>query len=466
MLPASVLKVCQHIKQYGGRAWLVGGALRDILRKKTIADIDLEVFGLDFSALHHALSKLGRCECVGRHFGVIKLQYEGHTIDVALPRKEQKVATGHRGFTVIPDPQLTPEQATLRRDFTINAMMWQPLSQQWLDIHGGEQDLRQGVLRHVSPAFAEDPLRVLRAMQLAARYALYLHADTAALCRTMLAEASSLPPSRLWHEWHKWSLSSSPRHGLQCLADSGWLQCYPDLEAMQGCMQDKQWHPEGDVWQHTGLVVNQLARIASERHLADNERSMLCFAALLHDVGKPLTSFTDDHGRIRSPNHAQAAKPLLQRFFHAIGAPSRLCQPVWHLVNDHLTHLHNSTPTPRAIRRLTARLAPVTLEQWEILVEADASGRAPHPAARPAYAWLTQAQAMRLHKQRPTPWVTGRMLIDLGIKPSPSMGKIIRQAYDAQLDGAFDSQNGAEAWCRDVGIIINRTTIDDRSNNK
>jgi len=448
-LPASVLKVCQHIKQYGGSAWLVGGALRDILRKKPIHDIDLEVFGLDYCAVHRALSQLGHCECVGRHFGVIKLRYDNQTIDVALPRAEQKVAMGHRGFEVNHDPYLSPQKATLRRDFTINAMMWQPLSRQWLDVHGGEQDLAQGILRHVSPAFVEDPLRVMRGMQLAARYGLCLHHDTAALCRSMLPEAASLPLSRLWQEWHKWSLAPFPRHGLQCLADSGWLHCYPDLLAMQGCMQDQQWHPEGDVWQHTTLVVDQLARFASEHKLADDERSMLCFAALLHDIGKPLTTFTDHRGRIRSPSHAQAAKPLLQRFLHAIGSPSRLFQPVWHLVNDHLTYLH-TTPTARAIRRLTARLAPATLEQWELLVAADASGRTPHPPARPAYAWLTQAKTMKLNAQRPTPWVTGRMLIDIGMKPSPIMGKTIRQAYDAQLDGAFDSKEGAERWCYQV----------------
>ncbi|MDQ6979156.1 MAG: HD domain-containing protein, partial [Mariprofundaceae bacterium] len=442
-LPASVLKLCHHIKHCGGHAWLVGGALRDVLLGRAIHDIDLEVFGLDFTTLHDALLPLGRCDCVGRQFGVMKLQYHGRCIDIALPRREVKIASGHRGFSVEADPQLAPEQAVLRRDFTINAMMYDPLNAVFLDLHHGRDDLNQGCLRHVSDAFVEDPLRPLRAMQFAARYRMHLHPSTATLCRSMLHEANALPRERLWQEWRKWSLADAPSYGLQALHDSGWLAHYPQLQAMQGCAQEPRWHPEGDVWTHTSLVVDQMAAIAQQRGLPEEEQSILCFAALLHDIAKPLTSFADPQGHIRSPGHAQAAEPLIAQFFSSIGAPSRLLRPVWHLVNDHLTHLH-AQPTARAIRRLSARLSPVSLQQWEMLVQADASGRTPHPPSRPALPWLEQAQAMNIADTRPTPWVTGAMLIALGMKPSPAMGQLIHQAYEAQLDGGFDSPEAAQ----------------------
>jgi tRNA nucleotidyltransferase (CCA-adding enzyme) len=451
-LPASVLKLCHHIKCHGGQAWLVGGALRDALLGRVIHDIDLEVFGLAFPALHAALLPLGRCDCVGRQFGVIKLHYHGRCIDIALPRREVKIASGHRGFSVEPDPQLTPEQAVLRRDFTINAMMYEPLNNTFLDLHHGRDDLKAGCLRHVSQAFIEDPLRPLRAMQFAARYRMQLHPSTAALCLCMVDEATSLPRERIWQEWRKWSLADTPAHGLQALHDSGWLKHYPQLQAMQGCSQEPRWHPEGDVWRHTCLVVDQMASIAQQRNLNAEQRSMLCFAALLHDVAKPLTSFVDDQGGIRSPGHAQAAEPLLPHFFDSIGAPSRLLRPVWHLINDHLTHLH-AEPTDRAIRRLSARLNPASLQQWEMLVQADASGRSPQPPSRPALPWLKQAQAMNIADTQPTPWVTGAMLMALGVQPGPAMGQLIRQAYEAQLDGEFESAEEAKKWCQRQGQI-------------
>jgi len=393
------------------------------------------------------LLPLGRCDCVGRQFGVMKLQYHGHCIDIALPRREVKIASGHRGFSVEADPQLAPEQAVLRRDFSINAMMYEPLNAVFLDLHYGRDDLNNGCLRHVSDAFKEDPLRPLRAMQFAARYRMHLHPSTAALCRAMVDEAVALPSERIWQEWRKWSLADAPSYGLQALHDSGWLALYPQLQAMQGCAQEPSWHPEGDVWIHTSLVVDQMAAIAEQHSLVEDDRSMLCFAALLHDVGKPLTSFSDPQGCIRSPGHAQAAESLLPRFFDSIGAPAPLRRPVWHLVNDHLSHLQ-AKPTARAIRRLSARLSPVSLQQWEMLVHADASGRTPHPPSRPALPWLEQAQAMSLADTRPTPWVTGAMLINLGMQPSPAMGQLIQQGYEAQLDGLFESAKEAEHWCQ------------------
>ncbi len=443
----SVTGACRRLREAGGKAYLVGGCVRDMILDLTPKDFDIEVYGLEPAVIQKVLTSLGQCEQVGKSFGVIKLWSQGIEIDVALPRMEKKTGAGHRGFNVRFDPEIDPQTASNRRDFTINAMMFDALSGELLDFHGGQQDLGAHVLRHVSPAFAEDPLRVLRAMQLAARFDLELADDTAALCQTLLKEADSLSVDRIWAEWRKWAMAAHPARGLAALEKSGWLALYPELAALKGCPQDARWHPEGDVWTHTCLTVDQAARVAGRHDWQDERRLRLVFAALCHDIGKPGTTIHDADGGIRSPGHCQQGTGLSVRLMQRIGAPESLQRDTMPLVMEHMTHMHGE-PTKRAIRRLSHRLQPANIELWEALVEADASSRPPYPASRPALPWLQSAQDMGHHRARPAPIAGGKMLLQLGMKPGPDMGKVIAAAYEAQLDGAFDNEAAAMAWCR------------------
>ncbi|WP_232726667.1 CCA tRNA nucleotidyltransferase [Mariprofundus ferrinatatus] len=426
----------------------MGGSVRDMLLGLSPKDFDLEVYGLPAERLELLLNKLGRTETVGRQFGILKFWSNNIEVDVALPRTERKTAGGHCGFAVQTDPLLSPEKASMRRDFTINAMMFDPLTSQILDFHDGKSDLDKGILRHVSPAFAEDPLRPLRAMQFAARFRLTLDKETAELCKALLAEAKNLPPSRIWDEWKKWALSPYPSYGLVALAESGWLTCYPELEAMIGCDQEPHWHPEGDVWKHTLQVVDQAATLCHRRGLNNKTRKLLLLAALCHDVGKPETSFVNDRGRISSPGHADAGVPISKAFLQKISAPAKLIELILPLVKEHITHLHGK-PTERAIRRLAARLEPANIELWEMLVEADASGRFPAPTSRPAHGWLQLAKEMRHEHSKPEPLLTGKTLIGFGLDPGPEMGDILKEAYQAQLDGEIVDHASALGWYRD-----------------
>lgn len=446
-LPDFLIGVCRHLETAGGRAWLVGGSVRDLCLGLQPKDFDLEVYGLDEARLFETVAGLGRCEEVGRHFGVIKLWQNGHVIDIALPRTERKTASGHRGFDIRPDPHLDPKAASRRRDFTINAMMYDPLADELFDPAGGRSDLEAGILRHVSGAFVEDPLRPLRGMQFAARFRLRLHPETATLCKRLLAEASTLPGSRIWGEWQKWSHAEYPSFGLQALADSGWLALYPELAALDGCPQPPRWHPEGDVWKHTVQVVDQAARIAGERHLPANDREYLLFAALCHDLGKPACTLTDATGRITSPDHSEQGIEPTTMLLKRIAAPARLLENIRPLVREHICHMHGE-PTPRAVRRLAVRLSPQSIVMWEMLVEADASGRSPAPPSRPALAWLQTAEAMQHQHEKPVALVSGKMLAGLGMAPGPAMGTLLDKAYAAQLDGEFDTADDALAWCR------------------
>ncbi len=445
LLPDAVIDLCIRLKSFGGNAYLVGGAVRDLTLGIQLKDIDIEVYGLDLELLNNHLKKMGRTEHVGKQFGVTKLWSGGYEIDIALPRTEKKTEAGHRGFDVTPDPDIAPETASLRRDFTINAMMYDPIENRLLDFHNGRDDLARRILRHVSPAFAEDPLRVLRGMQFAARFSLTMNPETAELCRSLLSEAETLPSSRIWCEWQKWACSGHPSYGLKVLEQSGWIKLYPELGALIDCPQDPVWHPEGDVWEHTCQVVDQAARITTRYQWSSKTRELMLFSALCHDLGKPPCTFRDKKGVIRSPGHSKEGMVHTSSLLKRIGAPKKIEQFTLPLVQEHITHLHGE-PTPKAIRHLAARLSPASIEVWEALVEADASGRAPSPVSRPAEAWLKQAELMAYKQQKPRPIVTGKLLQELGVHPGIKMGEIIDAAYRAQLDGEFHDIATGTAW--------------------
>jgi len=444
--PVTIGEICRKIQKTGGRAYLVGGCVRDLLLDLQPKDFDLEVYGIGMDQLHQQLVSLGRTETVGKSFGVIKLWLDSLEIDVALPRCERKTSRGHRGFEVDFDPAMSPEEASSRRDFTINAMMLDPLDGKLFDFHGGRQDLERGILRHVSSAFSEDPLRVLRGMQFASRFRLHLHVGTALLCRTLKQDADSLAIERIWIEWRKWAEGEFPSYGLKVLEESRWVSLYPELATMIGCPQEPKWHPEGDVWHHILQVVDRASKIAKRYSWSRERRYSLVFVALLHDLGKPETTITDQKGRIRSPDHSIRGLKHSASFLGRIGAPASLLSYIQPLIKDHLTHMHGA-PSDRAVRRLAARLVPSDIELWEALVEADASGRSPLPACRPALAWLEKAHSMQHHQSKPVPIVTGKLLMEYGIEPGPEMGKIIREAYEAQLDGIIGNREEGRQWC-------------------
>ncbi len=444
-LPEVIRETCHALSLAGGRPYLVGGCVRDLLLGGHPKDWDIEIYGLELDAAEAALAPFGRAQRVGKAFGVIKLKRECHELDIALPRTEAKTGPGHRGFVVASDPDLSPERASARRDFTINTIMLDPESGDILDFHDGQADLAARRLRHVSPAFAEDPLRVLRGMQFAARFDLTMDHETASLCRTLLPEAGTLAAARIWGEWRKWLHAPFPSRGLTVLEASGWLALYPELVALKGCPQHPRWHPEGDVWTHTGHVVDQAARVAARHRWQDRQREQLLLAALCHDLGKPDCTVTSVENGIRSSGHPAAGVPLTACFLARIHAPAHLAAYVLPLVAEHLSHMHGQ-PTPRAVRRLAVRLEPADIVLWEALVEADASGRPPMPASRPALAWLSMAEDLEASRERPKPLLTGHMLIDFGLEPGKAMGTLLHQAYEAQLDGVFDTPDGAMAW--------------------
>ncbi len=421
-IPKALIQVCQKITDTGGQAWLVGGCVRDLHLNIPPNDWDMEVYGLPAQKLWQTLNHLGHCEDVGKHFAVTKLRFKGLAIDVALPRTEHKSGQGHCAFDIIADPFIKPQIASLRRDFTINTMMFDPLKQKIMDFHGGLTDLKQKILRHVSPAFAEDPLRPLRAMQFAARFQLSLHPTTAHLCQSLLAEASTLPTARIWQEWFKWAKAETPSFGLNALRDSGWIKLYPELQALITCPQDNDINP----WIHTCMVVDAAAALRQQRGLSCAQQLHLTFAALCHDLDF---------------NKATKNISLLRRIF----APKDIKKMVLPLLQEHSTHLQHHI-SKRAVSQLASRLQPANIQLWEALTQACASGCCPTPTSRPALPWLEQAQTLNIQHQAATPIITGKMLIDVGMQPSADFKLILQQAYAAQLNDEISDQTSAYRW--------------------
>ncbi len=446
-IPSAIIKLCVQLRQQGAQAWLVGGAVRDLLWQGTVKDFDLEVFGIEEETLQNSLRQLAYVRHIGRHFPVYQIHYQGFDIEIALPRRERKTAAGHTGFCTEVNPHLAPEQASLRRDFTINAMMFEPLTGQLLDFHQGQDDLKRHTLKHVSAAFQEDPLRVLRGMQMAARFALTLADETATYCQSMIDEYPSLAKERIWQEWQKWSHSEHPSYGLKVLQASTWLGLYPELAALTDCQQDPHRHPEGTVWTHSCMAVDAAARIATRENLNPENREILLFSALCHDLGKAECSFSDTADIIRSPGHEAASVAPALRFLQSIHAPQYIQAAAAPLIKYHLQHLHAAC-NARNIRRLSHQLEPSNIQMWEHLVEADASARHPNPICRPAQAWLHYAQDMRLEQAKPKALLTGKVLLKEGLSAGPEMGNILKKAYQAQLNGDFQNLESALQWYR------------------
>ncbi|MBL9202262.1 MAG: polynucleotide adenylyltransferase [Opitutaceae bacterium] len=441
-----------------GRPRLVGGGVRDWLLGIEPKDFDVEVGGADFETLHRVLDPFGSTDVVGRSFGVLKVRSRasGTEYDFSLPRRESKTGAGHRGFAVAPDPALSDAEAAARRDFTINAIALDPFTGEIIDPHGGRRDLAARTLRHTSAAFAEDPLRVLRGMQLAARFDLALAPETAALCRAIAGTFRELPTERVWGEWEKWAAKATkPSRGLAVLEETGWLAHFPEVAALRGTPQEPEWHPEGDVFTHTQHCLDALTTLPDWPACAAPRRRVLMFAVLAHDFGKPATTVrTEKRGAVRwtSPGHEAAGGPMAEAFLRRLGAPLELDAPVAALVVHHLAHHHGAaTFSATSVRRLARRLAPATIDDLALVMRADANGRPPLPSAD-IHARIDElcaaARALALADAAPRPIMLGRHLIALGQKPGREFQPILDAAFEAQLDGAFTEEAGGLSWLR------------------
>ncbi|HVS14329.1 MAG TPA: HD domain-containing protein [Thermoanaerobaculia bacterium] len=427
----AVQDVVRRLTAAGGKVHLVGGCVRDALLGEPIGDFDLEVFRLPPDRLRAALGDAFAFDVVGAAFGVLKL--EGLPVDVALPRVESKSGPGHRGFEVRSDPWLSFAEAAARRDFTINSIAWEPLSGELIDPFDGAGDLGRRLLRHTSERFGDDPLRVLRGMQLIARFELSPAAQTVRVCRTM--SAAELAPERIFEEWRKLLLRGRvPSLGLRFLRQCGWLREAPELEALIGVPQDPSWHPEGDVWVHTLAVLDDYAG----RRLGEPwEDLVVGLACLCHDLGKPRsTEYVE--GRWRSRGHEEGGAAPTRTFLERMTRQGALVDQVLPLVVHHLKprQLYQAGAGDAAVRRLARKVGRI--DRLVRVARADEAGRGAGSEGEGPGAWLLErAQALALADRAPRPLIMGRHLVERGLEPGPAFAPILEACFEAQLDGAF-----------------------------
>jgi len=446
-------RVAEAAVAAGGRALIVGGWVRDRLRGTPSKDIDIEVFGVAQDRLPALLEPLGRVEPVGQSFPVYKLVPPGGgsgDIDVALPRRESKHGRGHKGFEVHGDPSMSIAGAARRRDFTVNAIAWDPLTGTYEDPFDGRGDLERRLLRAVDPAtFADDSLRALRAVQFAARFEFALEDKTAALCRELALD--DLPAERIWGEIEKLLLHAEhPSIGFRLALDLGVLrQVLPELLPLVGCEQEPEWHPEGDVWTHTLMVIDKARALNGD---LDRPRlTTIMLGAVCHDLGKPpTTAFID--GRIRSLDHEQAGVgptvSLLDRLNIQTIDGFEVRAQVVGLVAHHLkpgAFRKAANVSDGAFRRLAQK---VDLELLARLARADCLGRSGDFDCSAMDWFIERARALGVEHQPPAPLLLGRHLLALGLPPGPRVGEILRQVYEKQLDGEITSVDAGIAEAR------------------
>lgn len=453
-LPEKVRSVARDLEMWAHAVvMLVGGAVVDSLQGREPKDYDLEVFGCSLEQVEKVLRERGwDPKPVGRAFGILKLSMaatDGIEVDVSVPRVDNKVGVGHADFEVMFDENMTPEEAARRRDLTFNALLYDIRARRIVDPFGGADDLAAGICRATDPElFVQDPVRALRVMQLSARKAPNVDPGTMALMREMAADDdawNSLASERIAEEFCKLLMKAEkPSVGLEVLRRSGWLIRFPELNALVGCPQNPEHHPEGDVWTHTLLVVDAMAALCREHDITGNRRKVLMFAALCHDMGKP-EALQDD---LSCPKHDTLGEGLVRSFLARMTNEKKVVEGVAALSKTHMRPFGLVTGGARDSRwnRLKKDLGQhATLEDAGYLSRADWVGSRPSGVRNiDGHGELDgevedhkiAAECWRMFKEleKAEPLVGGRDLIAAGVKPGPQMGELIRAAYAVQLD--------------------------------
>lgn len=422
-LPKRLLKIAGEIREAGGRAYLVGGWVRDAMLGGNCRDYDIEVYDMEQDALIAILSKFGRCNLVGKAFGVIHLSMKGESLDFSFPRTESKVGYGHRGFVVKTDAKLTFREAALRRDFTINAMGMELPDLTLCDPYNGVEDLKAGLLRHVGPAFAEDSLRILRGVQFASRFRLKLAPETVEMCRTLSLDDLSI--ERLFEEFKKWLLKpGKPSLGLRAFLDIKLDEYFPEIQPLSLTETTTE-----SGWNCLGIFLDNLSSVQG---LSDEERMVLMFAGLL--AGNA------------SAEPASCEKVAL-KFLARITNEIKLVRGVPLLLKNAFKYEPQAAiPTDSEIRRLSVELSGLRL--YMAFLQSNPCYEA---SARDAYASSFKNRAIELgvYEKPPVAYLTGKMLMDLGVKPGKQMGELIKKSFELQLDGEIADEAAAQSWARE-----------------
>lgn len=449
-----VEELAKRIATWGGVPVLVGGSVRDWVMNGSVgsplnaasADYDVECFGITLPRLKECLHDNGYLyDEVGEQFSVLKVNVFGWgcpLVDISIPRYETSTGDGHKAFQVMINPELTFKEAARRRDFTMNSLGFEILSGELLDPYDGERDIKDRVIRPVSEAFSEDPLRPLRLARFATRFNFAVDADFPLLCKKMRPLANSLPSERIWMEIEK-AVHESLYFGdfFRFIRGLGWLDLFPEIEALREVEQDREWHPEGSVFTHTVAALNYWSQNLRTGNKEDD--LITAIAILCHDFGKVThTQYDVKPGHITSHGHEEAGAEPTCAFLHRL-RQYELAKEVVPLVENHLAPVFG-LKNPRSIRRLSVKVK--RLDLLANVSRADQGGRPPRDVSE-AMAQIDyfeeQLKFNEIPVGGPKPLVGGDFLIELGITPGPHFKQILDAVYEAQLDGWANTPRSA-----------------------
>lgn len=421
-------QIATAVAKRGGTGYFVGGYVRDTLAGIENKDLDIEIHGLTPNELSHVLDTLGSKITIGESFGVFGLK--GYNIDIAMPRRETANGLGHKDFDIIVDPYCGTYQAALRRDFTINAIMKNILTGQIIDHFQGQEDLEKGIIRHVNPeSFVEDPLRVLRGAQFAARFGFNMAPETIELCRTM--DLSQLPKERIMGELKKALLKSSqPSIFFEILRQMNQLTTwFPELENLIDVPQPPAHHAEGDVWVHTMMVIDQAANF---RDYSKNPLGFM-FTAITHDFGKAISTKMVN-GAIHAYQHETLGLPLIDRFMHRLTNEKELIKYVLNLSEYHMKP--NVVAGAHSSVKSTNKMFDASVDPEGLIAIAIADGLGKKPPISPAIHQEFFKERLAIYKDyMARPHVQGRDLIEAGLKPGEDFTEYLQFAHKLRLAG-------------------------------
>lgn len=451
-IPKIIDSISKELLEHNAKAIVVGGSVRDHFLELSIKDYDVEIYGLSqIEELESILSRYGSVNLVGKSFGVLKFVHEGEEYDFSFPRTEEKVALGHRGFDVTCNGELTFKEASLRRDFTINAIGYDIEEKAFIDPYGAKDDMKKRCLRHINDGtFIEDPLRVYRAVQFCARFDYVLAEETFKLCKIMVEQGmlEELAKERIYIEFKKLLLKSpKPSVGFELIRELGILKYYPELEALIDVPQSPKWHPEGDVWVHTLMSVDKMVTLKTGDEKHDLK---MMFAILCHDLGKAThTQITPE--KISAIGHELAGLEPTEKFMYRLTDEHDFIKSLFPLVEYHLAPsiYYKGKAKNSTIRRLSTK---VNIEELVTVARADFLGRTTEESLSGIYKagdWLLKkAEELDVYNVPPISLIQGRDLIALGLKPSVEFKKILNRVYESQLEGKVSTIEEAAAYAK------------------
>jgi len=441
-IPEQIDKLVNAIKEEGGKAYLVGGGVIDSLQGRAIKDWDIEVFYMSYDQLLQVATKVaGKADLIGQKFGVVKVKPDGIDVELSIPRKDNKSGPGHKDFNIELIPDLSVTEAARRRDFTINAIYYDFETGTHIDPFDGISDLKLGKLHPVDKeTFVEDPLRAFRAVQIVARKSRTWTYGLMDAIQKMQPELEHLSGDAIFGEMNKLlMLADKPSIGLYFLNHKlkliygALIDMFPELKALIGCEQREKFHPEGDVWSHTKLVVNEAAKYRDE--LPEEWQLAFMWGMLLHDVGKPSTTKMGKKGYLTSYSHDKVGGPIARTFMERLTNNHELIDKVCSIVELHMRpRLFKDGTKLAAWKRLQNR-CPLNILAYVSIADGDGRGtKEKLGKTDPVFIeCMNKYTEFGCQPGKIPPVLMGRHLIEAGYKPGVKFGKMLEAAYKYQI---------------------------------